>query len=84
MKLNFWYNYYNQLKVQLVKLFEKLKSNILSLYDGGKKTLKNIGEKEAKRSIKNTQKQHRRALNGAYKIFLVPESLKNDINGYVD
>ena len=59
-----------------MKLFEKLKSDILSPYDGGKKTLKNIGEKEAKRSIKNTQKQHKRALNGAYKIFLVPESLK--------
>ena len=64
-----------------------MKNTILSLYDGAKKTLKDGVEKDTKKGIQDeanlTHKEHKKALKGAYKIFVVAGLSKGDIYSFV-
>ena len=64
-----------------------MKSNIVSLYDSTKKTLKDVAEKGRRRrkqeNMKETQ-EHERALKGDHKIFVALGLSKTDTDGYVD
>ena len=62
----------------------------MSLYDGAKKTLKDIVEKEAEKEqqqeedIDLTLLEHERVLKGAYRCFVIPGAPKQDIDSYFD
>ena len=62
----------------------------MSLYDGAKKTLKDIVEKEAEKEqqqeedIDLTPLEHERVLKGAYRGFVIPGAPKQDIDSYFD
>ena len=70
--------------------FLRLKNSILRLYDGGKKTLKDIVEKEAEEEqqqeedIDLTPHEHERELKRAYRSFVIPGAPKTDIDSYFD
>ena len=49
--------YRNQLTVKLVKLFLKVKENILSLYNATKSTLKDVQKNEAKEGVEKEKEQ---------------------------
>ena len=75
------------------KVFLGIKNNIMSLYDGARKTLKDIVEKEAEEEeqqqeededVDLTPHEHKRALKGAYRSFVIPCSPKTDIDSYFD
>ena len=75
------------------KVFLGIKNNIMSLYDGARKTLKGIVEKEAEEEeqqqeeeedVDLTPHEHKRALKGAYRSFVIPCSPKTDIDSYFD
>ena len=59
-------------------------------YDGAKKTLKGIVEKEAQEEqqqeedVDLTPHEHERALKGAYRSFVIPGRPKTDIDSYFD
>ena len=63
-----------------------MKNSIMSLYNGAKKTLKDIVEKEAEeeqqqlKDINLTPHEHERALKGAYRSFVMPGASKTDID----
>ena len=66
----------------------------MSLYDGAKKTLKGIVEKEAEEEeqqqeeeeedVDLTPHEHERVLRGAYRSFVMPGTPKTDIDSYFD
>ena len=65
----------------------------MSLYDGAKKTLKGIVEKEAEEEeqqqeeeedVDLTPHEHERVLRGAYRSFVMPGTPKIDIDSYFD
>ena len=65
------------------KPFSRAKNCILGLYDGAKKTLKDIVEKEVEEGgIDLTPHEHERALNRAYISFVMPGKPKEDIDSY--
>ena len=70
--------------------FLRLKNSILRLYDGAKKTLKDIVEKEAEEEqqqeedIDLTPHEHERELKRAYRSFVIPGAPKTDIDSYFD
>ena len=74
------------------KGFSIAKNSILSLYDGVKKTLKDIVEKEADEEqeeeeegdVDLTPYEHERVLRGAYRSFVIPGTSKTDIDSYFD
>ena len=76
------------------KGFSIAKNSILSLYDGVKKTLKDIVEKEAEEEqqqeeeeegdVDLTPYEHERVLRGAYRSFVIPGTSKTDIDSYFD
>ena len=56
-KLNEWYDWLvdyvsKPVKIAVSKAFSRVKNNILNLYDGTKKTLKDIAEKEVEKKRK--------------------------------
>ena len=59
-------------------------------YDGAKKTLKGIVEKEAQEEqqqeedVDLTPHEHERALKGAYRSFVIPGRPKTDVDSYFD
>ena len=63
-----------------------MKNSIMSLYNGAKKTLKDIVEKDAEeeqqqlKDINLTPHEHERALEGAYRSFVMPGASKTDID----
>ena len=71
--------YQNQLKKPLTNSFQGQK-----LYDGAKKTLKNIVEKEGEEDVDLTPHEHERALKGAYRSFMMPGKPKTDDDSYFD
>ena len=75
------------------KGFSIAKNSILSLYDGVKKTLKDIVDKEAEEEqqqeeeeedVDLTPYEHERVLRGAYRSFVIPGPSKTDIDSYFD
>ena len=70
--------------------FLRLKNSILGLYDGAKKTLKNIVEKVVEEEqgqeedIDLTLHEHERALKGACRSFVMAGLPKTDIDSYFD
>ena len=68
----------------------RLKNTIRRLYDGAKKTLKNIVEKEVeeeqqqKEDVDLTPPEHERASKGAYRSFMIPGRPKIDVDSYFD
>ena len=73
------------------EVFLRLKNSILNLYDGVKKTLKDIAEKEAEEEqqqeeegVDLTPHEHERALKGALRGFVIPGASKPDIDSYFD
>ena len=63
-----------------------MKSSILRLYDGAKKTLKGGAEKENQKEedVDLTLHEHQRALKGAYRSFVIPGAPKTDTDSYLD
>ena len=63
-----------------------MKNSIMSLYNGAKKTLKDIVEKDAEeeqqqlKDINLTPHEHERVLKGAYRSFVMPGASKTDID----
>ena len=80
------------IKNAVSKAFSRAKNSILSLYDGAKKTLKDIVEKEAEEEqqqegeedIDLTPLEHEMVLRGAYRSFVMPGKPKTDIDSYYD
>ena len=81
------------IKKTVDKVFLWMKNSIMSLYDGARKTLKNIVEKEAEEEqqqeeeeedVDLTPHEHKRALKGVYKSFVIPGTPKTDIDSYFD
>ena len=72
----------NRTKNAVDKAFLKLKNNILRLYDGVKKTLKDIVEKEAEEvqqqeeDLDLTLHKNEKSLKGAYRRFVILVHLK--------
>ena len=77
-KLHKWLEYYvpKPFKKAVKRSLLKMKNSIMSLYDGAKKTLKDIVEKEAeeeqqqeeeKEDVDLTPHEHERRLKGAYR-----------------
>ena len=65
------------------KVFLGINNNIMSVYDGARKTLKDIVEKEAEEEeqqqeedIDLTPHEHERVLRGAYRSFMIPGTPK--------
>ena len=82
--------YQNQLRKPSKNLFLRAKNSISRLYDGAKKTLKDIVEKEAEEEqqseedIDLTPHEHERELKRAYRSFVIPGAPKTDIDSYFD
>ena len=72
------------------KAFSRAKNDILGLYDGAKKTLKDIvenkaeGEQQQEEDVDLTLHEDGRALKGAYRSFVMPGVPKIDIDSYFD
>ena len=70
------------IKNAVKKTFLRAKNSVVGLYDGAKKILKSIVEKEAEEEqqqeedIDLTSHEHERALKGAYRRFVIPVGLK--------
>ena len=85
-RLNEWYDWLvdyipKPIKNAVSKAFSRAINSILGLYDGAKKTLKDIVEKEAEEEQQQEEKEedidltpheHERALKGAYRSFVIP------------
>ena len=93
--LNEWYDWLadyvpKSSKSTVSKAFSSAKNSILGLYDGAKKTLKDIVGKEAEEEqqqeedVDLTPNEHERALKGAYRSFVIPGVSKTDIDSYFD
>ena len=89
-RLNKWYDWLvdyvqKSIKNSISKTFTKAKNSILRLYDGAKKTLKDIVEKEAEEEqqqeedVDLTPHEHERALKEAYRSFMMPGRSKTDV-----
>ena len=78
------------IKNAVSKASSRPKNGILGLYDGAKKTMKNIEEKEAEEGQQQQEEidliphEHERALKGAYRSFVIPGVPKTDIDSYFD
>ena len=95
-RLNEWYDWLvdyvpKPIKNVVSKAFPRAKNSILGLYDGAKKTLKDIVEKESEeeqqqeeRDADLTLHKHERVLKGAYRSFVIPGAPKTDIDSYFD
>ena len=91
-RLNEWYDWLvdyvpKPIKNVVSKAFSRAKHSILSLYNGAKKTLTDIVEKEAEEEeedIDLTLHEHERVLRGAYRSFVIPGAPKTDIDSYLD
>ena len=95
IRLHKWLDDYvpKPFKKAVKKSFLRMKNSIMSLYDGAKKTLKDIVEKEAeeeqqqeeeKEDVDLTPHEHERGLKGAYRSFVMPGASKPDIDSYLD
>ena len=93
-RLNEWYDWLvdyvpKPIKSVVTKSFSRAKNGILGLYDDAKKTLKGCVEAEAEKEnqeedVDLTPQEHERALKGAYRSFVIPGTLKIDIDSYSD
>ena len=78
------------IKKAVKKSFLRAKNSISRLYDGAKKTLKDIVEKEAEEEqqqeedVDLTPHEHERVLKGAYRSFVMPGRPKTDNDSYFD
>ena len=91
-KLTEWYDwlidYVPKLKA-VSKAFSRAKNSILGLYDGAKKTMKGIVEKEAEagqqqeEDVDLTPHEHGRTLKGTYRSFVIPGTPKTNIDSYL-
>ena len=78
------------IKKAVKKSFLRAKNSISRLYDGAKKTLKDIVEKEAEEEqqqeedVDLTPHEHERVLKGAYRSFVMPVRPKTDNDSYFD
>ena len=78
------------IKKAVKKCFLRAKNSISRLYDGAKKTLKDIVEKEAEEEqqqeedVDLTPHEHERVLKGAYRSFVMPGRPKTDNDTYFD
>ena len=78
-------------KKAVKKSFLRVKNSAMSLYDGAKKTLKGIVERQAEEGqqqeiedVDLTKHEHGRTLKVAYRSFVMPGSSKTDIDNYFD
>ena len=94
-RLNKWYDWLvdyvpKPIKSAVSKASSRAKNSILGLYDGAKKTLKDIVQKEAEEEqqqeehVDLTPYKQKRALKGAYRSFAVPGVPMTDIDSYFD
>ena len=95
-RLNEWYDWLvdyvpKPIKNVVTKAFPRAKNSMLGLYDGAKKTLKDIVEKESEeeqqqeeRDADLTLHKHEKVLKGAYRSFVIPGAPKTDIDSYCD
>ena len=95
-RLNEWYDWLvdyvpKPIKNAVSKAFPRAKNSILGLYDGAKKTLKDIVEKESEEEQQQEEQdadltlhEHERVLKGAYRSFVIPGAPKTDIDSYFD
>ena len=78
------------IKNAVSKASSRAKNIMPGLYDGAKKTMKNIEEKEAEEGQQQQEEidliphEHERALKGAYRSFVIPGVPKTDIDSYFD
>ena len=89
-------NYYNHVfgtnktVLPVLTVFSRAKNSILGLYDGAKKTLKDIVEKEVEEEqqqeedVDLTPHEHGGALKGAYRSFVISGRPKTDTDSYFD
>ena len=92
-KLHKWLDDYvpKPIKKAVDKAFITFKNRIPRLYDGAKKTLKDIVEKKAEEEeeeeeedVDLTPHEYERALKGAYRSFMMPGKPKTDIDSYLE
>ena len=89
-KLHKWLDDYvpKPIKKAVDKAFITFKNRIPRLYDGAKKTLKDIVEKkveeEEEEDVDLTPHEYERALKGAYRSFMMPGKPKTDIDSYFE
>jgi len=93
-KLNEWYDWLvgyvpKSIKEPVSSAFSKVKSKVMRLYEGAKKTLKGEVEEEAKKEHNEQDHaegpvEHKQAMNGAYKSFRLDGRGKTDVNSYLD
>ena len=90
-KLHKWLDNYvpKPIKKAVDKAFITFKNRIPRLYDGAKKTLKDIVEKKAEEEeeeedVDLTPHEYERALKGAYRSFMMPGKPKTDIDSYFE
>ena len=80
------------IKNAVCKAFSRAKNSILRLYDGAKKTLrgdvddeaKKENQEEGKEDVDLTPHEHKRALKGAYRSFVIAGKTKTDIDSYIE
>ena len=93
-KITEWYDWLidyvpKPIKKAVSKAFSRAKNSILGLYDGAKKTMKGIVEKEAEagqqqeEDVDLTPHEHGRTLKGAYRSFVIPGTPKTNIDSYL-
>ena len=89
-KLHKWLDDYvpKPIKKAVDKAFITFKNRIPRLYDGAKKTLKDIvgkkAEEEEEEDVDLTPHEYERALKGAYRSFMMPGKPKTDIDSYFE
>ena len=88
-KLHKWLDDYvpKPIKKAVDKAFITFKNRIPRLYDGAKKTLKDIVEKKAEEEEEDvdlTPHEYERALKGAYRSFMMSGKPKTDIDSYFE
>ena len=91
-RLHKWLDDYvpKTIKKAVTNFFLGMKNSMMSLYDGVKKILKDIVEKETEEEQQQeedndlTPHEHERALKGAYRSFVIPGLPKTDIDSYFD
>ena len=93
-KLTEWYDWLidyvpKPIKKAVSKAFSRAENSILGLYDGAKKTMKGIVEKEAEagqqqeEDVDLTPHEHGRTLKGTYRSFVIPGTPKTNIDSYL-
>ena len=88
-KLHKWLDDYvpKPIKKAVDKAFKTFKNRIPGLYDGAKKTLKDIVEKKAEEEEEDvdlTPHEYERTLKGAYRSFMMPGNPKTDVDSYFE